>query len=134
MNQRNRLILLLPIFTLVCPAAADTPSTEIKDLLIQRIEVLQEIVTATKLQHEDALVGLADVVEASNELLLAKLDLASDAPSRIALRKEIVENLRNLEAGMIALHQQGGVPRQEVLRSRAARLEAEILLARERKQ
>jgi len=100
-------------------------------LLEQRCETLKqrlEYVAALETQDQNR---FHDRILAKDELLQAKLALATSRDERIALAKERVNNLREREDFIVARSQVGVGDKQTELVSRAARQQAEIDLLRE---
>ncbi|MFZ5830940.1 MAG: hypothetical protein ACOY3P_12675 [Planctomycetota bacterium] len=75
--------------------------------------------------------SLESVIIASNRLLDAELELASQA-ERIAILEEKVRNARTLEDFVDGKYRSGAGPLTEVLEARSDRIDAEIQLERER--
>lgn len=108
------------------------PSPEIKALQEQRIETFREMVAMAEAKFADGQGSSSNLLEAQRKLLVAQLDADSDPAERTQLREEIVENLMQFEVQVEAEILSGGAPHSNLLEVRAARLQAEIELARER--
>jgi outer membrane protein TolC len=118
------------VFVLGDARAADV-SAEVEALMKERVAVLEVLVKVAKAHYDDGTATYGEVLAASNELLSARLALASDVKTRVALREEMVVNLKELEKILQVQAEGGLVGAEEVLRAKAARLEAEALLLRE---
>jgi outer membrane protein TolC len=107
------------------PSGADAAPAE-------RRETLRQLVKAAEQHYRSGNTTLPSVIRASNLLLEAELEAAKTKAERIALYEKMVENLRELEKVAEAGYKAGVRPMDDVLEARAARLKAEIQLAREK--
>lgn len=110
---------------------ADTDSLSVQDLLVERRDTLKTLVEHVKAQYRAGDATYDSVVAATNSLLEAQLDLATTKTERIEIRKSMVENLRAVEQRLESRRESGLPSWDEYLRAKAARLLAEIRLARE---
>ena len=133
----NRIILLSAIVALCLTAeihadeVAVPGSSKVRDLQQQRIEVLEQRVSAIKVfvsgQRGEVLPGLFETqLEAGNELIDAKLEIAETPDQTTALLKSAVENAQHFEH----LFKVRGEDPVAVLQAVAGRLEAELRLAK----
>lgn len=104
----------------------------IKRLLKQRRDTLREIVALVEGQFRNGLVQQDAVVRASESLIAAELDLATDKAERIALRERRVENMKRMEEYANVQREIAAVNSTAVLTATAERLKAEIELLQER--
>lgn len=105
--------------------------SELSDLLVERREVLREIMELFVIRYKEGSTTLENVIQAKNRLLDAELKIAKSKPERIRIRKEQVKNLRDLENEMTLGHKDGRNTSVEILEVKATRLEAEIKLLHE---
>jgi hypothetical protein len=106
---------------------------KVKALLKERLEVLREMEKALKNSYESfGTVPLERVLQASRKVIQAELELAETAAERVALREKAVAIAKEIEKILKTRHDAGTVPIYEYLEAKAARLEAEIALERER--
>jgi hypothetical protein len=108
------------------PVAQD----EIKELMIQRRDVLKQRVAAVDEQFRVGRTALGELVAAQNDLLTAELELAESKTKRVALLTERLANCEKLEQ-FAELNVRNGIGLiQEQLVAKAARLSAQIALLR----
>jgi RNA polymerase sigma factor (sigma-70 family) len=110
----------------------------VDDVLRRRLQILEQIAKVSRTRMR---VGGGDVslllkaeLKAEIDVLDAKLELARTPAERVAIRKDIVKHLRDLEAALKRVSAVGGVRAispEEALRAEAARLQAEADLLRE---
>jgi outer membrane protein TolC len=140
LNRRTRAFYCLPgVFLLLVFAgvavsgrrAASQPRADtIRDLLKRRQTVLQEAVHVAEEAHRQGEIGFVSVLDLRRDLVHAKLQLATNLAHRIALHKELVENMKTLEEATRKSYETGEASHIDYLRSKAARLQAEIDLVR----
>jgi hypothetical protein len=104
----------------------------IEGLLKQRRDTLQEMVDFAEEQYRAGHVQQDAVVRASESLIEAELDLATDKTERIALRERRLEIMKRMEEYTKAQREVAKANNAEVLAATAERLKAEIELLRER--
>ena len=75
---------------------------------------------------------MSNVLQAKRTLLGAQLEASAISAERIALREELLENMRQFEELVGAQVDSGKVPMSNLLEIRAARIKAEIELAKEK--
>lgn len=109
--------------------AADEPAG-LRELLTQRRDVLQHVVRIAEEEYLVAGVSLRELVAARDELLQAELALADGADERQTILQTRRDNMLDLEERIVESFRLGHVSQREVLRVRAARLQAEIDLLR----
>ena len=132
LNRRTRAFHCLPgVFLLLVLAgvavsgrrAASQPSADtIRDLLKKRQAVLQEAVHVAEAGYRQGEIGLVSVLDLRRDLVNAKLQLATSPAQRIALYKELVENMKALEKVTKRLHEAREARYIDYLKSKAARL------------
>lgn len=140
----RRLILVATIFIASAPlqalrstaAAADEPANpgHLKKLLLERAETLRSYVDATRAAYETDTITLEQLLAANQELLEAELEVADSKEKRIAIYKKMVDNARQVEAKVKALHDAGarGGEAEKYYHAKATRLRMEIGLERVR--
>ena len=107
-------------------------SAEIEALLKERRNTLQQLVESIEALYRSGVAPLDYLLRATDELLAAQLELAKSKEERIAIYRERLKNARRLENRSETIHKEGRASVTEYLRAKAARLKAEIELARER--
>ena len=107
-------------------------SAEIEALLKERRDTLQQLVESTEALYRSGVAPLDSLLRATDELLAAQLELAKSKEERIAIHRERLKNARRLEHHSETIYKEGRASVTEYLRAKAARLKAEIELARER--
>ncbi len=137
--QRNRAAACLLALLLVCPPvrAADKPADMEKTLRQQYRDACQAVVKALLDQPKGpdrlAPVGLA-VLEPWRRLFLAELDPGAKPADRLALCDEFARRVKEAREMNEALREAGRISASEYALTRAACLEDEILILRERLQ
>lgn len=112
------------------PAAKNTP--EIRELLTQRVAILQELAERFRAAYKVEAASIDAVSSAETDLLMGKLELAEKTRERIKIREQLVALAQQREAEVNRSQNEGGRSRVDVLRVRALRLQALVDLARER--
>ncbi len=124
----------------VSAIAADTPrpasseaSKQLESLLQERRDTCRKLVEYVESQRRTGQVDIPSWIRASNQLVEAELDMAKTKAERIALRQKLVANLKQAEEFAEARDKMGfGLDTAKTsLETKAARLKAEIELARE---
>lgn len=119
-------------FCMSLAVGAATPAPETTATLMkERVKTLEELVMLTERQYRTGQVLLDDYLSAEDDLLEAKIALAPDREARIALRRKSVKNRTMMESIVAKRVETGTASKAEHLRAKAARLAAEIELARE---
>lgn len=132
------LALVCCVFLVAAPAQTekrneDTTSAEIDTLLRKRRDVFQQILTIVKAQNEENGGATRDaVLQATNQLLAAELQLAKSRDERVCLLQKRVKNFKELEDVAQSGNDSGVVTGKEVPLAKAARLQAEVDLLREK--
>ncbi|MCP4679175.1 MAG: hypothetical protein GY854_27515, partial [Deltaproteobacteria bacterium] len=101
-------------------------------LLKQRRDTLREVVAFAEAQYRAGVTEQDAMFRASESLIAAELDLATDKAERIALREQRVEIMKQMEECTRAKRHVARVNNADVLAATAERLKAEIELLRER--
>ena len=104
----------------------------LRDLMAQRRDVLQSRVSEVMKLYRNGTAGVEKVFEATQDLLEAKLALASTQQEREVILKSQVDNMEALEQTMEARFKNGNAGASEYLHAKAERLAAEINLLRAR--
>jgi len=125
-------ILLTSAFCALADETQDSAphSKEIKALMVERRAVLQEAVRASERAYHAGQAQLASVIESRRELCRADLELATTQHERLAVYKRLVEEATALEKATKTRYESGEATQIDLLKSTAARLEAQIELAR----
>ncbi len=118
-------------FTNAQESAEADERPQLEELMIQRRDVLLQLVKTLEMKFSQGLCRVDSVVAARAQLLDAELELATTKDARLKILHKQIKNLRELEDSLKIRHQAGQVPSDTLLSARAARLKAEIALARE---
>ena len=113
---------------------ADTTSADIDLLLKERRDTFRELVFFAKRRFEQNTVEFDAVIHASNQLLDAELQLAEMHNDQVRLHEEGVKNFKDLENFARNRHKLAHLTFEKVLEAKAARIQAEISLLREKAQ
>lgn len=105
---------------------------EVRKLMTQRRDVLQLREKTLNELYKAGELGLDAVLRSRDQLWEAELQLAESTEQRVAICEKKVENMRKLEETIKLQFNQGEGQYEAVLEATAARLQAEIDLARER--
>jgi hypothetical protein len=141
MNRKFLVLVVAAAAAVVLSAiAADSPrpesseaSKQLESLLQERRDTCRKLVEYVELQRRNGQVDIPSLIGASNQLVEAELDMAKTKAERIALRQKLVANLKQAEEYAEGRNKMGfGVDTAKTfLETKAARLKAEIELARE---
>jgi hypothetical protein len=131
------MVVLLSAWLALAPSqAADDEKAEVKKqihaMLEQRQNTLKERFEVVTALHKQGALSSQDITQANEDLLQAKLALATERDERIAIAKQRVENFRQSEAIVDSLFRRAEASQVEKLLVTAARQQAEIDLLRER--
>lgn len=119
-------------FTQAQESAEPASRTELKELLTKRRDVLRQLVKAMEEKRSIGVLQVDSVVAAREQLLNADLQLATTQKQRLEIYQERIDNMQVLEDSLKVRHQAVGAPVESLLAATAARLQAEIDLAREK--
>ena len=125
----KRLPSILPILCLLALAStapAEDLTKQIQDLKQERVALLKKQVALVQAQHRQGQTSTTEVIQASLQLLEAELDAATEPKQRVALRKEMLQHMKQLEQMVKDQVQQGTVSSSELLKAKTQRLDAEI--------
>lgn len=140
MLRRNPLVFALVAAVSVATALSTLAGNEanpaearIRELMMQKRDVLQQRIAALEQFYKNGQVTHADVLNAKIELLTAELDLAANKNERLGVLESQLQLFRRLEKVAQAQFLTGEALHTEVLQAKAARIDAEIalLLAKE---
>ncbi len=109
---------------------ASSADGQIRNLMAQKRDALQERVDEIRKFHESGTVTTDKVLDAQLDLSRAQLDLAITKEDRLSVLDSQVQILRDLEQVAKSRYQSGSAMRAEVLNAMAARIDAEIALLR----
>ena len=125
-------VLLTAAYSALADDTQDSAShnKEIKALLLERRAVLQEAVRAVERAYHAGQAQLASVTESRRELSQADVGLATTQQERLAVYRRLVEEATALEKATKTQFESGQATQIDLLKSTAARLEAQIDLAR----
>lgn len=124
-------------------AAADTPQitakpqvpnateSELRQLLLERKQILQNIVDTIEKQYKQGVTDLEQLRQAKINLLLADLDLAKTITERIKIRSQIVQLYKEAEDDIATRVAAGRATGLELEKAKVARLTAQIELVKE---
>ena len=116
------------------PKDADpAPDAEkITALQKERRDLLREVVNSAEEGHRTGVLAYSAVSRAMTAWLNAELDLAANHAERVAVREKILTHAENVEKTAGEAFKVGNADRTDLLEAKAARLQAEIDLLRER--
>jgi len=112
--------------------APDSGAARIQALLEERRATLHQLVRTFEAKFRAGVGGYDAVIHATNQLLEVELELAKTTEERLSIHEQRVKNLKELEEIMRKMQQAAVVGAEGVLAAKAARLNAEIALLRER--
>ncbi|MCA9046049.1 MAG: hypothetical protein KDA69_17100 [Planctomycetaceae bacterium] len=102
----------------------------VQELLQERHDVLAQRVEMLEVLFKGSVVSPIDVSKARDELFAAKLELAQSRDERVAILKEQVANLQQIEKYCQVLVERGVANMSDVLEAKSNRLRVEIELER----
>jgi hypothetical protein len=105
---------------------------ELQQLLLERKMVLSSIVDSMKIFVDSGRIGLDAYMDANIALLRAEMDLCQRPNERLEILQKIVQFHRECEAWTARRATDGRATQMDVDKAKAARLEAQIELAREK--
>lgn len=114
------------------PKSPSRTNTSIVELLQKRRAVLSQLVKLQSEAYRKGEVSIEAMVDAQQELVRLELELATSDDERITLLEQAVQLARDLEKVTTAKYKAAQASQADVLKSQAARLNAEIHLLRER--
>jgi RNA polymerase sigma factor (sigma-70 family) len=107
-------------------------NTKLQSLLKERVEILRKNVERMKRLHERNVVGLEAVWEANLRLCKAELDLCETTKDRITVLEKTAKVCKEMEDQLSQLQKQRAASQDVVDEATLKRLEAEIVLEREK--
>jgi hypothetical protein len=114
--------------TTAAPPDAQAPeSDEIRDLLVERLEILKE---RMEIANKSDSLNIDKIQEARRDYLHAKLEMSTNRARRIAVLKEIVDEAETAHKAAAQALEGFLIGRTEELKARAYVLEARMALAR----
>ena len=121
---------------LIAAPNAEKPSSDqrqqVEDLLNERIKVLEQIVNLQQAAYQRGGAGIDEVLSAQIDVFVARLELAKTRQERIALRRNLAEAAKVLEAAAKQRFEHRAGTEQDYLKAKALRLRAQADLLRER--
>lgn len=138
--QARSLVFLIVGLSIACVAGSFTiaqQTTEsdsqavLNELLKKRRDTLAERVVALEKKLAEGQLKIESVVAARDQLLDAELQLVKTKKQRVAIYQKRIDNMRELEASLKLQYENGIATPESLLLATAARLQAEIDLARE---
>lgn len=115
------------------PASVRGPDAEkLTALRKERRDLLQQALKLTEEGYRSGVVDFSSIPRISINLLNAELDLAPDHAARVIIREQIVERFKTIEKTAAQRVETAIADTTELLEAKAARLQAEIELLRER--
>jgi hypothetical protein len=113
------------------PVHADEKSdNKLKELLTDRHAALEALAKATREGYESGAVSMEDMFLAQMAVLKGDLDATTDKKDRIGILEKIVKMAQEQEKGIAAGVEMGISTETSALRSKVARIEAEVALQR----
>jgi outer membrane protein TolC len=105
---------------------------QLRSLLQVRRDTMHELVRTVDQHFRAGRVASDAVIQARGGLLTAELEMAATPEQRLAIHQRMIATMQDLERATAERYRMGTVTQAEVLHARAARLNAEIHLIRER--
>jgi outer membrane protein TolC len=115
----------------VVAEGSENRESELQQLLAERKKVLTRIVESTKLFYESGRVGIEEYRDANIALLRAEIEMCSTRNERLEILQKMIQLNKEVEAQITRRASEGRATGMEVNKAKAARLEAQIELARE---
>lgn len=113
-------------------AGSAAGAARLQRLLIARRDLMKEVEARAKVDRSAGRGSGADVARATIGVLAAELEIEHTKAERIALRQQVVEATRLIEAEAESYRLAGVGNNETLYPSRLARIEAEIALEREK--
>jgi len=110
----------------------ESQETEIRKLLMQKRDLLQERVEVLTQAHNAGEVSADRLPNAQMELLAVELELATSQADRLAILESQLQNRREVELRMTELHDNADVTKVSLVTYQTQRIDAEIALLREK--
>jgi len=105
---------------------------KLRELLIERYDVLKTLAENLNQQLSQGRAEISEVRNATIAMFYAEADLCATDSERVKVYEKLVATLREQEESTARWVDAGRLPRMEVLRAKAARLEAQIGLEKQR--
>ena len=138
MNTKTKMVIVMvAVGVLAWPIAggeterANEPD-KLETLLTQRRDTLRKLVDGVKEQYRMGVTRFESVARATDQMIEAELELAKDRKSRLAILQRRVELMKQLFAIVDLKFKCGQTTQVQVLSAKAALLQSQIQLARER--
>ncbi len=132
-NRRMSVCLATVLAVFVLPLSAeDKPAEAERALRQQRVEVLREAVKVMRQHFEAGRATSQNLLESSRRLFLAELEMATKPADRLALCDKFERLVKDALGQNEALLKAGGITDADYALARAACLEDEVFLLRER--
>ncbi|MBI2806274.1 MAG: hypothetical protein HYX68_14945 [Planctomycetes bacterium] len=110
--------------------AQEPKDGKIKELLKERLEVLKDVVKATKAAYLGGKVSFVELAQANARLNAAELELCTTDKERLAVLEAAVAIAKEYETAAVRQFKAGQATHASALYATANRLEAEIALER----
>jgi outer membrane protein TolC len=126
------IVLSCGLLAVASALAASPESEEAKKLLLERRNVLKQIIDIQSRGYERGEIRLDSFLLAQRDFFETELELAEQKSQRIEICERLVKTMESIEAVSQRLHSAGEVSIIDALTSKAARLKAQAQLANER--
>jgi hypothetical protein len=113
---------------------AEDSAKKIKELQKERIAICQQVTELLTKLYQKGRVEIDEVIEAHQQLTEAELDAAVKLSDRVAIYKKVIEQLKLNEELAVANYHAARGTMASVLKIRARRLKAEILVEQAKAQ
>ena len=110
--------------------ADEAKDSKLKDLLKERLLILQEVASRRTKAHQDGQISLAQVYEANQAVRNAELDLCDTSQERVAVLEQMLAEAKGFEKNITLEMKSGGVSTNGALKAKLSRLDVEIALER----
>jgi hypothetical protein len=102
----------------------------LKDLLKEKLSVLQKVASQTATAHQNGARSFAQVHEANQAVRYAELDLCDNSKERVAVLEKLLAEAKGYEDTIFQQVKTGAVQTSTALKAKVNRLDVEIALER----
>ena len=126
------LLVVLPVMAQQSDEPTTDIETQLRELQMQRCKVLNELVERQSVMYRVGECRIGPVLAAQRDLFQASLEVADSLDRRMAVLESHAEIAKRTHQAAQDLHNAGEVQKTDPLQAKAALLEIEIELLRER--
>jgi hypothetical protein len=110
--------------------AGEGKDSKLKNLLKEKLSILQEVASQTATAHQNGGRSFAQVHEANQAVRYAELDLCETSKERVEVLEKMLGEAKDYEGSIFEQVKLGTVPTIAALKARVSRLDVEIGLVR----